>query len=82
MRWHFRPTAGPTLTNNGGRRGVVNGCVNRDQADAIQDAITAAALPQGTTNHPCSYDDSRIGGPLLFVNATAFKGDGSCEIAS
>lgn len=46
---------------------------------AIEDAIRGAALPQGTSNHPCSYDDSRTGGPLLFVNATAFGGDGTCD---
>lgn len=48
---------------------------------AIEDAILSAALPQGTTNHECSYDDSRTGGPLLFVNASEFGGDGTCEVA-
>lgn len=48
---------------------------------AIEDAILSAALPQGTSKHECSYDDSRTGGPLLFVNAAEFGGDGTCEIA-
>jgi hypothetical protein len=56
---------------------------NQAEADAIKDAIIAAALPQGTNNHECSYDDdSRVGGPLLFANAGAFGGDGSCEVAT
>lgn len=48
---------------------------------SIEDAILSAALPQGTTNQACSYDDARPGGPLLFVNAAEFGGDGSCETA-
>jgi subtilisin len=48
---------------------------------AIEDAITKAALPQGTSNHACSYDDAKPGGPLLFTNATAFRGNGTCETA-
>jgi len=52
---------------------------DRVGADAIKDAIIGAALPQGTHKHECSYDDSRVGGPLLFANAKeAFRGDGSC----
>jgi subtilisin len=46
---------------------------------SIEDAIRDAALPQGTSSHPCSYDDSRPGGPLLFVNAKSFGGDGTCD---
>jgi subtilisin len=49
---------------------------------AIEDAITGAALPQGTTTNACSYDDPKDGGPLLFVNAAAFGGDGTCGAAS
>jgi subtilisin len=48
---------------------------------ALEDAITGAALPQGTEQHPCSYDDTRLGGPLLFTNAGTFGGDGTCAIA-
>jgi subtilisin len=48
---------------------------------AVEDAITGAALPQGTDRHPCSYDDVRLGGPLLFTNAGAFGGDGTCAVA-
>jgi subtilisin len=48
---------------------------------AIEDAIIGAAHPQGTDIHVCSYDDSRTGGPLLFVNAAAFGGAGSCGVA-
>ncbi|MBI4571065.1 MAG: S8 family serine peptidase, partial [Chloroflexi bacterium] len=48
---------------------------------AIRDALVAAALPQGTSNHPCSYDDTRVGGPLLFVNGLAFGGDDTCDTA-
>ena len=56
-----------------------------DDADgvrAIEDAITGAAHPQGTSDaNPCSYDDGRLGGPLLFVNAEDFDGDGTCGVA-
>jgi subtilisin len=46
---------------------------------AIESAIIGAGLPQGTSaENPCSYDDARLGGPLLFTNATAFKGSGEC----
>jgi subtilisin family serine protease len=48
---------------------------------AIEDAITGAALRQGTSNHACSYDDTKLGGPLLFTNATAFGGEGTCDEA-
>lgn len=46
---------------------------------AIENAIINAAHPQGTTNHSCSYNDSRTGGPLLFVNHQNFGGDGTCQ---
>jgi subtilisin len=50
--------------------------------EEIKAAIIDAALPQGTTEeNPCSYDDTRIGGPLLFANAVALGGDGSCVVA-
>lgn len=49
---------------------------------AIEQAIINAAHPQGTDNHKCSYDDERIGGPMLFVNHPNFGGDGSCEVAA
>jgi subtilisin len=52
-----------------------------DGVRAIEEAITGAALPQGTSKHVCSYDDARTGGPLLFANATALGGTGSCGIA-
>jgi subtilisin len=48
---------------------------------AIEQAIIDAAHPQGTNNHVCSYDDARIGGPMLFVNHANFRGDGTCEVA-
>jgi subtilisin len=48
---------------------------------AIENAITGAALLQGTSNHACSYDDAKAGGPLLFTNANVFGGDGTCETA-
>ena len=47
----------------------------------IKAAIIGAALPQGTDEHECSYDDDRIGGPLLFANARAFGGGGTCVVA-
>jgi subtilisin family serine protease len=51
-------------------------------ARVIEDAITGAALPQGTSKHACSYDDAKLGGPLLFTNADAFGGgDGTCDVA-
>jgi subtilisin family serine protease len=49
---------------------------------AIEQAIIEAAHPQGTDNHICSYDDERIGGPMLFVNDANFGGDGTCEVAA
>ena len=49
---------------------------------AIEEAITDVAHPQGTSAaNPCSYDDARLGGPLLFVNAGAFAGDDTCGVA-
>lgn len=55
---------------------------DRDGANAIRNAIIGAALPQGTSNHPCSYNNERgFNEPLLFVNATAFGGNGSCDVA-
>ncbi len=51
--------------------------------DAIESAILGAALPEGTSNHECSYDNERPSSePMLFVNGTAFGGDGSCDAAS
>jgi subtilisin len=54
---------------------------DRAGVGAIKAAIVGAALPKGTTNHECSYDGERSGGPLLFVNAPEFGGDGTCEVA-
>jgi subtilisin len=48
---------------------------------AIENAITGAALPQGTSKHACSYDDTKSGGPLLFTNADTFGGGGTCDVA-
>ena len=54
-----------------------------DEVREIEDAITDAAHPQGTSDaNPCSYDDDHLGGPLLFVNAETFGGSGSCGVAS
>ncbi len=48
----------------------------------IEDAIVGAALPEGTSNHACSYDNERgTTERLLFVNGAAFKGNGSCDLA-
>jgi subtilisin len=56
---------------------------NAASAAAVKNAIIAAALPQGTTEaNPCSYDDVRPGGRLLFVNAEAFEGTGTCGTTS
>ncbi|MBM2826655.1 MAG: peptidase and subtilisin kexin sedolisin [Dehalococcoidia bacterium] len=50
--------------------------------DAIEAAILSAAIPQGTSNHQCSYNNERGSNePLLFVNAVAFGGDGTCDVA-
>ena len=55
---------------------------DRTSADAIKAEIIDAAHPQGTSeDNPCSYDDERTGGPLLFVNAETFSGDGTCGVA-
>jgi len=56
---------------------------NAAGVDAIEQAIIEAALPQGdacgyTNEHASQGSDE----PLLFVNATAFGGDGSCDTAS
>ena len=56
---------------------------DRAGADDIRNAIIGAALPQGTINHPCSYNNERgFNEPLLFVNATAFGGNGSCDVVA
>lgn len=51
--------------------------------DDIEAAITGAALDQ---THACGYTNEHAGEgsdePLLFVNATAFGGDGSCDDGS
>lgn len=51
--------------------------------DGIETAIIDAALSQ---SHECGYTNEHAGDgstePLLFVNATSFGGDGSCEVAS
>ena len=51
--------------------------------DAIELAIIDAAIPQGDV---CGYTNEHASQgsvePLLFVNATAFGGDGSCDAAS
>lgn len=51
--------------------------------DAIEDAILQAALAQ---SDPCGYTNEHAGEgsdePLLFVNAAAFGGDGSCDDGS
>jgi subtilisin len=55
---------------------------NATGVKTIEDAITGAAHKQGTATNaggPCSYDDTKLGGPLLFVNGSAFKGDGKCD---
>jgi len=53
------------------------------EVDVIEQAILNAALPQsdacGYTNEHASQGSDE---PLLFVNATAFGGDGSCDVAS
>ncbi len=56
---------------------------NAAGVDAIELAIIAAALPQ---NDACGYTNEHASQgsvePLLFVNATAFGGDGSCDAGS
>ncbi|TVR30536.1 MAG: DUF1573 domain-containing protein, partial [Nitriliruptor sp.] len=47
----------------------------------LETLLLEAAHPQGTDNHPASYDDTRLGGPLLFVNADSLGGDGTVGIA-
>ena len=50
----------------------------------LEDAIIGAAHDPG---HTCGYTGRSVngslayGGPLLFVNASAFRGDGSCTVA-
>ncbi len=51
--------------------------------DAIEAAILSAALPEGIANHACSYNNERGSHePMLFVNATTFGGDGTCDVAA
>jgi hypothetical protein len=56
---------------------------NAAGVDAIEQAIIKAALPQ---SDPCGYTNEHFSQgsvePLLFVNATTFGGDGSCDAAS
>ena len=55
---------------------------NAAEVKAIEDAILAAALLQ---SHACGYDNDEAGQslePLLFVNATTFGGDGTCDVAT
>ncbi|NIR68342.1 S8 family serine peptidase [candidate division KSB1 bacterium] len=48
--------------------------------DAIEQAILNAALPQ---SDPCGFTNEFASNePLLFVNATAFGGDGTCDDGS
>ncbi|MDK1080170.1 MAG: S8 family serine peptidase [Anaerolineae bacterium] len=51
--------------------------------DSIEQAILSSALPQ---SDQCGYTNEHAnqgsGEPLLFVNAIAFGGDGSCEVTS
>jgi len=55
---------------------------NAAGVDSIEQAILNAALPQ---NNTCGYTNEHAGEgsvePLLFVNATSFGGDGSCDVA-
>lgn len=51
-------------------------------ANEIKDALVKAALPQGRSNHRCSYDDPLVGGPLLFLNAPSLGGSGTCDDGS
>lgn len=66
---YLHATGGSPATNAGG-------------VDAIEQALLAAALPQG---HACSYtNEHAVEGsdePMLFVNGAAFVGDGSCDVA-
>ncbi len=51
--------------------------------DDIEAAILGDALPEGTANHECSYDNEKGSTePMLFVNGAAFGGDGSCDTAT
>lgn len=55
---------------------------DRSGAEAIRAAIIGAALPQGD---PCGYTNEHASQgsdePLLFVNASAFGGDDTCDVA-
>ncbi|MEX2529520.1 MAG: S8 family serine peptidase [Gemmatimonadota bacterium] len=54
---------------------------DRQGVEALRTALVSAALPQGTADQECSYDDARLGGPLLFVNSPTFGGDGECPLS-
>ncbi|HLG08350.1 MAG TPA: S8 family serine peptidase [Gaiellaceae bacterium] len=47
----------------------------------IESAILDAAIPANSATNPCSYTNDKSSERLLFVNAAAFGGDGSCDVA-
>ncbi|MDR5682562.1 MAG: S8 family peptidase [Armatimonadota bacterium] len=53
---------------------------DRRGVESIRKAIVDAGIPQ---THDCGFagDPDGLPEPLLFVNAKAFKGDGTCEMA-
>jgi subtilisin family serine protease len=60
-----------------------DGKINKADVDAVRDTLVGSALPQG---HTCGYTNERAEEgsvePLLFVNATALGGDGTCNTAA
>lgn len=49
----------------------------------IEAAIVGGAIAEGTEADPCGYVNERGSDePLLFVNSSAFKGDGACDFVS
>lgn len=65
-----------------GRDRNSDGVIDKSDTDSVRATLVDAALPQG---HECGYVNERASEgstePLLFVNAVAFGGDGTCGVA-
>lgn len=73
--------AAPYVTGAVARYLAKNGIDPRSRTDvmAIRSALLASAIPQG---HACGFTDESGDGaaePFLFLNGSAFGGDGSCD---
>lgn len=78
---HVTGAAGILIAFDGRDRNG-DGTINKADADSVRQTLIDGALPQG---HECGYVNERAGEgstePLLFVNAAALGGDGTCDAA-